>query len=57
MIDSDFLDHYETALYMMEHNDFTGVLEVTDNCIEIHGLVSIAGKTSALSIVAERTPA
>lgn len=57
VIDSDFLDHYETALYMMEHNDFTGVLEVTDSCIEIHGLVSIAGKTSALSIVAERTPA
>lgn len=35
VIDSDFLDHYETALYMMEHNDFTGVLEVTDSCIEI----------------------
>jgi len=54
VIDSDLLAHYDTALYMMEHNDFTGILEVTDSSIEIHGLVYIIGKASALTIVAER---
>ncbi len=54
MIDSDFLAHYDTALYMMEHNDFTGVLDVTDSSIEIHGLVYIDGKASSLTVIAER---
>lgn len=54
VIDSDFLAHYDAALYMMEHNDFTGVLEVADSSIEIHGLVYIDRKASALAVIAER---
>ncbi len=50
VIDTDFPNHYDTALYMMEHNDFTGSLKITDNSIDIHGQVYIAGNASTLAI-------
>ena len=54
VIDTDFLNRNETALYMMEHNDFTGSLTVTDSSIDIHGQVYIDGNALLLAISAER---
>ncbi len=54
VIDHDFLNQYEAALYMMEHNDFTGSLEVTDSSIHIWGQVFIDGTALLLVISAER---
>ncbi|MCM1063984.1 MAG: hypothetical protein NC420_05810 [Eubacterium sp.] len=54
VIDTDFLDHYEIALYMMEHNDFTGSLKITDSTIDIHGQVYMDGKASTLDISVQR---
>ena len=54
VIDTEFLNHYEIALYMMEHYDFTGSLKVTDSAIDIHGKVYIDGEVSTLDISVER---
>ena len=54
VIDTDFLNHYETALYMMEHNDLLGNLKITDNSIDFLGQVYIEGKALTLAISAER---
>lgn len=54
VIDMDFLDCHETALYMMEHYDFTGSLTVTDSSIDIHGQVYMDGNALMLEISAER---
>lgn len=54
VIDTDFLDRNETALYMMEHYDFTGSLTVTDSSIDIHGQVYIDGNALLLAISVER---
>lgn len=43
-----------TALYMMEHNDFTGNLKISDSSIDILGQVYIDGKALTLAISAER---
>ncbi|MCM1101337.1 MAG: hypothetical protein NC079_04425 [Clostridium sp.] len=54
VVDTDFLDRYEIALYMMEHNDFIGSLKVTESTIDIHGKVYIDGGASTLDISVER---
>lgn len=50
VIDTDFLNHYDAALYMMEHNDFSGNLKITDDSIDLLGQVSIVGKSLTLAI-------
>lgn len=54
VIDEEFLDQYDIALYMMEHNDFIGTLEITDKNIHIEGKTDIMGETSAVSINVEK---
>lgn len=54
IVDEEFLDQWDIALYMMEHNDFIGTLEVTDKNIHISGQAGIMGEISAVSINAER---
>lgn len=54
VIDEEFLDQYDIALYMMEHNDFTGTLGLTDKNIHIEGKADIMGETSAVSINVEK---
>ena len=54
VIDTDFLNHYDIALYMMEHNDFIGNLKITDSSIDILGQVYIDGKELTLTISTER---
>ncbi|MBD5493637.1 MAG: hypothetical protein HDR12_04475 [Lachnospiraceae bacterium] len=54
VIDTDFLNHYDIALYMMEHNDFIGNLKITDSSIDIWGQVYIDGKELTLTISTER---
>ena len=54
VIDMDFLNRNEAALYMMEHNDFTGSLKITDSSIDIHGQVYLVGDALTLAISAER---
>ena len=54
VIDTDFLNRYKTALYMMEHNNFTDSITVTNSNIDIHGQVYTDGNASTLAISAER---
>lgn len=54
VIDEEFLDQYDIALYMMEHNDFIGTLEITDKNIHIEGKTDIMGEISAVSINVEK---
>lgn len=54
VVDEDFLDRYDVALYMMEHNDFTGMLEITDKNIHIRGQVDMMGEILAVCISVER---
>lgn len=54
MVDENYLNHYDIALYMMEHNDFIGTLKVTDNSIDICGKVYIDGSILTLTISVDR---
>lgn len=54
IVDEEFLDEYDIALYMMEHNDFTGTIEITNKTIQINGQADIMGEISAVSINVER---
>ena len=54
VIDREFLNHNEIALYMMEHYDFTGELKLTDGSIEIRGQVDMDGDRFPVVINVER---
>lgn len=54
IIDEEFLDEYDIALYVMEHNEFTGTIEITNKTIQINGQADIMGEISAVSINVER---
>jgi len=53
-IDDKLLDQYDITLYMMEHNDFTGTLKVTDKGVEISGEVYMDGETLELFVSVEK---
>lgn len=55
IIDNDYLNKYDIALYMMDYNDFTGILEIKDEFISIIGQVNIMGKLFPLTIHIENT--
>lgn len=38
-IDNEILNRCDIALYMMEHNDFTGTVELTEDAVHIRGEV------------------
>lgn len=50
IIDNDYLNKYDIALYMMEYCDFIGTLEITDGFVYITGHVNIMGKSFPLTI-------
>lgn len=54
VVDEEFLEEYDVALYMMEHNDFTGTLKITDKNIHICGQVDMMGEMLAVSINIEK---
>lgn len=54
IIDEEFLNKYDIALYMMEYNDFTGTLEIDDKMIHIIGQVDIMGEIFPIAINVER---
>lgn len=54
VVDEEFLDQHDIALYLMEHNDFTGTLELTNKNIHIEGKADIMGEISAVSINIEK---
>ena len=54
VVDEEFLEKYDVALYMMEHNDFTGTLKITDKNIHICGQVDMMGEMLAVSINIEK---
>lgn len=54
VVNTDFSDQYDIALYMMEHYDFTGTLEISDSSIDISGQVEIDGDALPLVISVER---
>lgn len=41
IVDENFLDQYDIALYIMEHHDFTGTIKISDCNIDICGQVDI----------------
>lgn len=53
-IDDKLLDQYDITLYMMEHNDFTGALRVTDGRVEISGKAYIDGEALELFVSVEK---
>lgn len=55
VIDEACLNQYEIALYLMEHNDFTGTLEIKDKVIHVSGIVDMMGKVLPVSINVERS--
>ena len=55
VIDEKFLDKYDVALYMMEYNDFTGTLEISDKTIHIFGQVDMMGEILPISINVEKS--
>lgn len=54
VIDKSNLNDYDISLYMMEHNDFTGILKITDEHIQIQGMVSMMGELLPVSVCVER---
>ena len=51
-IDNSVLNRYDIALYMMEYNDFTGIIEISESNINIQGNVDLMGKIMPVSITA-----
>ena len=51
-IDNSVLNRYDIALYMMEYNDFTGIIEISEGNINIQGNVDLMGKIMPVSITA-----
>ena len=51
-IDNSVLNRYDIALYMMEYNDFTGIIEISEGNINIQGNVDLMGKIKPVSITA-----
>ena len=51
-IDNSVLNSYDIALYMMEYNDFTGIIEISEGNINIQGNVDLMGKIMPVSITA-----
>lgn len=51
IIDEVMPDSYEIALYMMEHNDFTGKVSISDSIIKVSGKADIMGEVYPVSIV------
>ena len=51
-IDNSVLNRYDIALYMMEYNDFTGIIEISEGNINIQGHVDLMGKIMPVSITA-----
>ncbi len=51
-IDDEMLDKYEIAVYMMEHNDFYGTVELKDDELHISGVVDMMGEDVQLEIYA-----
>ena len=51
-IDNSVLNRYDIALYMMEYNDFTGIIEISESNINIKGNVDLMGKIMPVSITA-----
>lgn len=49
-IDNSVLNKYDIALYMMEYNDFTGIIEISGGNINIKGNVYLMGKIMPVSI-------
>ena len=54
IVDEEFLDQHDIALYMMEHNDFIGTLKISDCNIDICGQVDIYGDMLTLTISINR---
>lgn len=54
VVDEDSLDQYDIALYMMEHNDFTGTIKVSAYNIDICGQVDINGDILSVAISVDR---
>lgn len=54
VVDEKLLNKYDIALYMMEYNDFTGTLEISDKMIHISGQVDMMGEILPVSINVER---
>ena len=54
VVDKNFLDKYDIALYMMEYNDFIGTLDICEKTISIYGHVDIMGEILPISINIER---
>jgi len=52
-VDEAFLDENEIALYLIEHNDFFGKINIENNLIRIKGKVLISGEEMVLEIEAE----
>ncbi len=51
-IDNSVLNRYDIALYMMEYNDFTGIIEISEGNINIQGNVDLMGIIMPVSITA-----
>lgn len=54
VIDDDLLNNYDITLYIMEHNDFTGTLKVTDTGVEISGKAYMDGEVLELFVRIEK---
>lgn len=54
VVDENLLNKYDIALYMMEYNDFTGTLNISDKIISVSGQVDIMGEVLPISINIER---
>lgn len=51
--DDDLYEQCDFALYMMEHNDFSGEIEVTDSTLRITGEADIMGDVYPVYIEAD----
>lgn len=57
VIDESNLYDYDISLYMMEHNDFTGTLKITDENIQIQGMAGMMDGVLPVSVCVERNAA
>jgi len=53
-IDNETLNQCNIALYMMEHNDFTGTIELTEDVIHIQGEVYLMDRILSVFIEINR---
>lgn len=50
VVDEQLLDEYDIALYMMEHNDFKGWVDIDCSAIHIKGVADIMGEEYPIKI-------